>query len=93
MATVFCLECGATIGLDANTKVGQRLTCHQCRAELELLNASPPELDWAYDEPSDLWDSREWDRESGAEAVGQGQVPEVDRAAGGPVDHLLERYC
>ncbi len=61
MATVLCPDCEASIRLDLNTKVGQRLTCPHCGTELEVIDTSPLELDWAYDEPDNLWDSEDWD--------------------------------
>jgi hypothetical protein len=73
MVTVFCLDCGSIIDLDPKTKAGQRLTCRHCRTELELINASPPELDWAYDGPDTLRGSWGWDWEGDEEAVGQGE--------------------
>lgn len=39
--------------LELNEPVeGQRLTCPRCRARLEVVSLEPPELDWAYQEPS-----------------------------------------
>jgi hypothetical protein len=73
MANVFCLDCGAAIGLDPNTKAGQRLTCRHCSAELEVINSAPLELDWAYDGPDTLWGPRGCDWEGDEEAVRQGE--------------------
>jgi lysine biosynthesis protein LysW len=75
MATVFCLDCMARINLDPNIKAGQRLTCPHCGTELEVIDTSPLELDWAYDEPDGLWDSEDREQESDAATVGH--LPET----------------
>ena len=56
MAIVFCLDCTASIHLGLNSHAGQRLTCPHCNTELEVIDTSPPEVDWVYDELVDLWD-------------------------------------
>ena len=65
MAIAFCPECEDPIQIGDRPKVGQRVTCHSCGAELEVIEASPLELDWAFDGPIDDWeeedDEEEWD--------------------------------
>lgn len=46
-----CPECGFLLELNEPVE-GQRLTCPRCRARLEVVGLEPPELDWAYQEPS-----------------------------------------
>ena len=79
MSKVFCPDCKAAISLDLNTTAGKRLTCPHCSTDLEVINTSPLELDWAYDEPDILWESEDWDWESHAEADGQGQEVVADK--------------
>ncbi len=51
MLRASCPECGFLLELNEPVE-GQRLTCSRCRARLEVVSLEPPELDWAYDEPS-----------------------------------------
>ena len=69
MAVGFCPECGRGIQLGARPHEGQKITCSECRAKLEVISVRPLELDWAYDEPIE-WDEdsdEEWDGDSSAE--------------------------
>jgi len=61
MAIVFCIDCEEPISLGPNPKVGQRLLCPHCAAELEVTSVSPLQLDWALDEPGQEWESDEED--------------------------------
>ena len=69
MAIAFCPDCEEPIRLSVQPKVGQRITCRSCGAELEVIETSPLELDWAYDGPVDDWaddeeeEDEEWDDE------------------------------
>jgi lysine biosynthesis protein LysW len=69
MAIAFCPDCEEPIHLSIQPKVGQRITCRSCGAELEVIETSPLELDWAYDGPVEDWDEdeeeedEEWDDE------------------------------
>ncbi len=63
MAIAFCPDCEESISLGPRPKVGQRISCPHCNAELEVIDTSPLELDWAYDGPEDDWDEEEWDDE------------------------------
>lgn len=58
MAIAFCPDCEEPVRV-ATPKLGQRVTCESCGAELEIVEVSPLELDWAYDEPSDDWEEEE----------------------------------
>jgi lysine biosynthesis protein LysW len=53
MAQGFCPECDTEVGLGKTPKLGQRVTCHNCGAFLEVVETSPIELDWAYDDEED----------------------------------------
>lgn len=61
MAVAFCPECGEGIRLGSQPHEGQRVTCAECSASLEVISVRPLELDWAYDEP--IEDLEEWDME------------------------------
>lgn len=65
MAIAFCPDCEEPIRLNVRPEVGQRIGCRSCGAELEVIETSPLELDWAYDGPVDDWDEDEddWDDE------------------------------
>jgi hypothetical protein len=62
--TAFCPDCDEPIGLGAKLRLGQRITCPHCQTDLEVIETLPLELDWAYDEPGDVWEDEEvedWD--------------------------------
>ena len=51
MAAPACPECGSAIHEGDEPHEGQRITCVQCGARLEVINLVPLELDWFYIEP------------------------------------------
>jgi alpha-aminoadipate carrier protein LysW len=61
MAVIDCLDCGYEIPLGAGPWLGQLIRCHNCGAELEIINVDPLELDWAYLEPAELEEDWDWD--------------------------------
>ncbi len=82
MAVAFCPECGQGVQLGAQPQEGQRVTCGECGAELEVISVRPLELDWVYNEPDEDWDfeeEREEDWSSGEEWNG-GSSPEEEEA-------------
>ena len=60
----YCPDCEEAINFKAKPKLGQRFACPNCDSELEVINLSPLEIDWAYDEPEvdreDDWEEEEW---------------------------------
>jgi alpha-aminoadipate carrier protein LysW len=50
MAKAECPACSARINLGSNPRIGQRVKCASCYAELEVVWLDPIELDWPYDE-------------------------------------------
>ncbi|MDH5505621.1 MAG: lysine biosynthesis protein LysW [Anaerolineae bacterium] len=44
-----CPYCEAGVGLDSKPKMGQRVTCGNCKTELEVVWLDPVELDWPMD--------------------------------------------
>ena len=67
MATTFCLDCEAAVRLPEPLRIGQRIACAACGTEMEVVEISPLELDWAFEEPAGEWDggtqNDDWDDE------------------------------
>jgi transcription initiation factor IIE alpha subunit len=63
MTTAYCPDCEETVSFRARPKLGQRFSCPSCASELEVINLSPLELDWAYDEPETDWEEEDWEEE------------------------------
>ena len=49
MASAYCPDCDEKIVMNPHAKLGQKLTCPHCEAELEVISTDPLEFDWAYD--------------------------------------------
>ncbi|MGD8624814.1 MAG: lysine biosynthesis protein LysW [Anaerolineae bacterium] len=49
MENLYCPDCDGKIVLNPHAKLGQKLACPHCEAELEVIGVDPVELDWAYD--------------------------------------------
>lgn len=60
MASTFCPDCDGKLTINPAAKIGQRLVCTHCDAELEVISTEPLELDWAYDWS---WDEEEEEEE------------------------------
>ena len=60
-----CPDCDEQIDLGPRPTEGQRLTCFNCGAQLEIINLEPPELDWAFSDFEPDWDpdEEEWEEE------------------------------
>ena len=54
-----CPACGADIYFRKRPRLNQHVTCRQCSSMLEIVEISPLELDWAFEDPLDDF---EWDR-------------------------------
>jgi glutaredoxin len=63
MAIAFCPDCEESISVGPRPKVGQRISCPHCNADLEVIDTSPLELDWAYDGPEEDEEDEEWEDE------------------------------
>jgi lysine biosynthesis protein LysW len=57
--TAECPDCGKEVPVRLPIEMGQRVLCPNCRADLEVVETVPLELDWFYEEPPDL-DDEEW---------------------------------
>ena len=60
-AKAICPSCGEWVKLPDHPKIGQKITCLECEADLEVIEVNPVELDWAYME--DELDDEDWDDE------------------------------
>jgi lysine biosynthesis protein LysW len=69
MSVALCPDCEEGINFGSRVRIGQRLSCPHCGADLEVVELSPIELDWAYedtdwedeDESDDDWDDDDED--------------------------------
>lgn len=73
MSVALCPDCEEGIRFGSRARLGQRVSCPHCGADLEVVELSPLELDWAYedtdwededDEDDDDWeddDEDDWD--------------------------------
>ena len=60
-AKAICPSCGEWVRLPDHPKIGQKITCLECEADLEVIEVNPVELDWVYME--DELDDEDWDDE------------------------------
>jgi lysine biosynthesis protein LysW len=58
-----CPDCGNKINLGSQPQEGQRLTCPNCEADLEVIGLNPLELDWFYNELDEFEGDWEYDDE------------------------------
>jgi alpha-aminoadipate carrier protein LysW len=55
MALATCAECDEEIEVSDRARLGQRVVCSNCGAQLEVVSTNPLELDPGYDD-DDGWD-------------------------------------
>ncbi|MBX3012688.1 MAG: hypothetical protein KF832_14325 [Caldilineaceae bacterium] len=55
MAVATCAECDEEIEVSDRARVGQRVVCSHCGAQLEVVSTNPLELDPSYEDDDD-WD-------------------------------------
>ncbi|HQE93410.1 MAG TPA: hypothetical protein PLH19_11240 [Anaerolineae bacterium] len=60
-ARAVCPSCGEWVKLLDHPKIGQKVACPHCEANLEVIEVAPVELDWAYVEADDDLDDADWD--------------------------------
>src|SRR5688572_6352460 len=56
MASTQCCECDEEIEVAGRIRLGQKIICNHCGAQLEVVATDPLEIDIAADEDDDLWD-------------------------------------
>lgn len=61
MAMAFCPECDTRIDLGPEPEEGQKVTCSNCGAYLQVVATSPIELDWVFEEYDDFDDYDEFE--------------------------------
>lgn len=68
MTVALCPSCEGKVTIQDKPKIGDKVRCPHCYEDLEVIEADPVELDWAYDEDDldgdwdDDWDDDEdWD--------------------------------
>ncbi len=64
MPVAICPSCGDDIKLSGRPRIGQRVVCPYCEAELEVIELDPVELDWVdYEEEWEEDWEEEWEEE------------------------------
>ena len=58
ISTARCPDCDDIVRMKAKPRIGLKVTCPICDAELEVVGIDPLELEWAVD---DDWDDDDWD--------------------------------
>lgn len=56
-----CPSCDYKMTLGGRLRIGQRVTCPACRAELQVIWLDPVELDFPYDDDEEEFDDDEDD--------------------------------
>ena len=59
--TVECPACNHKIIIGGHPRIGQRVTCSACRAELAVIWLDPIELDFPYDDDDDDYEDNDDD--------------------------------
>jgi lysine biosynthesis protein LysW len=64
MASTQCSECDEEIDVTGRTKLGQKIICSHCGAQLEVVSTEPLEVEIAQEEEDDdLWEDDDLDEE------------------------------
>lgn len=61
--SALCPDCGERVPLATPVRLGMRVTCPNCEAELEVVETEPIELDWVYEDDYEYDDEFEYDDE------------------------------
>jgi hypothetical protein len=57
---VDCPDCGEKFELRGPFRLGRRVTCPNCEADLEIVETVPVELDWYYEDDTDDDEEEDW---------------------------------
>jgi lysine biosynthesis protein LysW len=63
MASTQCSECDEEIEIAGRPRLGQKVMCNHCGAQLEVIATDPLEVEIAQEEDDDLWDDDELEDE------------------------------
>lgn len=63
MVKVHCTECRGVIDLSSDTRKGQIICCNKCGARMAVINLSPFELYWVFDEGFEDWSRYDYNYE------------------------------
>jgi lysine biosynthesis protein LysW len=63
MASTQCSECDEEIEIAGRPRLGQKVMCNHCGAQLEVIATDPLEVEIAQEEDDDLWDEDELEDE------------------------------
>lgn len=63
MASTQCSECDEEIEVAGRAKLGQKIVCGHCGAQLEVVATEPLEVEIAQEEEDDLWEDDDLDDE------------------------------
>jgi alpha-aminoadipate carrier protein LysW len=74
--SALCVECDAELNIGGRARIGQRIVCPSCGAQLEVISARPLEVDIAYD------DGEEWDDLDGYSLDDDDDLDDVGRLNG-----------
>lgn len=74
--SALCVECDAELNIGGRVRIGQRIVCPSCGAQLEVISARPLEVDIAYD------DGEEWDDLDGYSLDDEDDLDDVGRLNG-----------
>jgi lysine biosynthesis protein LysW len=86
MASTPCSECDEEIEVAVRVRLGQKLVCNHCGAELEVVATDPLEVDIAQDDDDELWDEDELEEDEltatlGEDAEDEDDLDEMDELA------------
>ena len=57
--TAECPDCGKDVTLRSPIRIGWRVKCPHCEADLEVVETIPVELDWYYEDETEE-DDEDW---------------------------------
>lgn len=66
MVKAECPACGNKVNVGPKPRMGQRISCSSCDAELEVVWLEPVELDWPFDDEDedDEYDEEDFEEEA-----------------------------
>ncbi|MHA2406066.1 MAG: hypothetical protein ACXACH_04865 [Candidatus Hermodarchaeia archaeon] len=77
MKEVTCLDCNTIILVDDETYIGQNVTCLKCEAEFEIVDLTPIQIEWLYED----YDDADYDDDDYEEEYDDKYYEELEEAA------------